>query len=106
MYHEAGLEKAPEFIQEEIFKTILWRKNASALESQKVEVGDKITENQIKILECMVENPYISAQKIAELIGISSRKTEDNIKKLKGLGLLERIGSPKTGYWHLISKDE
>jgi len=27
---EAGLKKAPEFLKEEIFKTILWRKNTSA----------------------------------------------------------------------------
>jgi predicted HTH transcriptional regulator len=109
-YEEAGLKKAPEFLQEEIFKTILWRKNASALDSQKVEVGDKvgdkITENQMQLLECIRKDPYISAQKIAEQIGISSRKTEDNIKKLKGLGMLERIGNPKTGYWHLIYKEE
>ena len=107
---EAGLKKAPEFLQEEIFKTILWRKNASTIESQKVEVGDKvgnkITENQLQLLKCISKNPYISAQKMAEQIGISSRKTEDNIKKLKRLGLLERIGNPKTGYWKRIDKDE
>ena len=62
-------------------------------------VGDKITENQIKILECIAGNPFISAQKIAEQIGITSRKIEDNIKKLKRLGLLERIGNPKSGFW-------
>lgn len=56
-------------------------------------VGDKITENQIKILECIAGNPFISAQKIAEQIGISSRKIEDNLKKLSRLGLLERIGN-------------
>jgi ATP-dependent DNA helicase RecG len=82
------LKKAPEFLQEEIFKTILWRKNALAIESQQVEVGDKvgdkITENQMQLLECIRRDPYVSAQKIAEQIGISSRKTEDNIKKLKG----------------------
>jgi ATP-dependent DNA helicase RecG len=60
----------------------------------------------MQLLECIRRDPYVSAQKIAEQIGISSRKTEDNIKKLKGLGLLERIGSPKSGYWKLISKDE
>jgi len=69
-------------------------------------VGDKITENQMQLLECIAGNPFISAQKIAEQIGISSRKIEDNIKKLKRLGLLERIGNPKSGYWKLISKDE
>ncbi len=67
-------------------------------------VGDKITGNQIKILECIVKNPKISAQKIAEQIGISSRKTENNIKKLKRLGLLERVGNPKSGYWKVIDE--
>jgi predicted HTH transcriptional regulator len=40
--HEAGLKKAPEFVQEEIFKTILWRKNALAIESQLVNVVDNV----------------------------------------------------------------
>ena len=60
----------------------------------------------MRLLECIERDPYVSAQKIAEQIGISSRKTEDNIKKLKGLGLIERIGSPRNGYWKLIFKDE
>lgn len=67
-------------------------------------VGDRVTVNQVKILASISKDPYISAQKIAEEIGISSRKVEDNLKKLKSLGLLERVGNPKSGYWKVIDE--
>ena len=62
-------------------------------------VGDKLSSNQKLIIEYMEEDPFISAKKIAEKIGISLRKIETNIQKLKKMGLLNRIGSAKGGYW-------
>ncbi len=41
---------------------------------------------------------------IADNIGISKRKVLDNINKLKKMGLIRRIGSPKAGYWEIINK--
>ena len=52
----------------------------------------------------MVENPNISARDLSDIIGISQRKIEENISKLKKKGLLKRIGSPKGGYWEVIKK--
>ena len=54
---EAGLKKAPEFIQEEIFKTILWRKNSSAPETQNADV----TEDRLNtIVEFIKKNNKIT----------------------------------------------
>jgi ATP-dependent DNA helicase RecG len=43
----------------------------------------------------------ISANELAEKIGISSRKIEKNIKKLKAHNILKRIGPAKGGYWQV-----
>ena len=65
-------------------------------------VGEKVTENQRKILELTNKNPHISAREISKVIGISQRKTEENISKLKQKGILKRIGPDKGGYWKAL----
>jgi ATP-dependent DNA helicase RecG len=39
---------------------------------------------------------------LSAITGISKRKILDNTNKLKQMGLLERVGNNKTGYWRLI----
>jgi ATP-dependent DNA helicase RecG len=50
----------------------------------------------------MLENPKISAKKLSELVGISSRKIEENIKKLKEEKIIERVGANKGGSWKVL----
>lgn len=64
-------------------------------------VGEKVTENQQKILGSISENPYVTAQELAVIAGISKRKIEENLSKLKSKGLIERIGADKGGYWQI-----
>jgi predicted HTH transcriptional regulator len=66
---------------------------------------ERLTENQQKILHCIEQNPHISAREMAISVGISSRKIEDNLKKLKENGILERVGVSKGGFWRLINKE-
>ncbi len=65
-------------------------------------VGKSLTKNQRLIIKSMVENPNISAKDLSDIIGISKRKIEENISKLKKRELIKRIGSPKGGYWEII----
>ena len=65
-------------------------------------VGEKLSKNQHKILNQIQNNPYISARLLANEVGISVRKIETNIKKLKDLGFIERIGPAKGGHWKII----
>ena len=62
----------------------------------------KLNDTQIKILDSLTENKYLSATKLAEITGISKRNVEKNIKKLKESGVLLRHGSPKSGYWEIV----
>ncbi|MCK5281805.1 MAG: putative DNA binding domain-containing protein [Nanoarchaeota archaeon] len=64
-------------------------------------VGEKLTENQNKIIQEISKNPSISAKELSRLINISSRKIEENIAKLKQKGILKRIGPAKGGHWEI-----
>lgn len=69
-------------------------------------VGDRLSDNQKKIITIISENPYASAKEMALSVGISQRKIETNLSKLKKLSLIQRIGSPKKGYWEVIEEQE
>lgn len=65
------------------------------------EVGNKVghlTHNQQQILTAMKKTPKISAAKLSEIVGISKRKIEENVSKLKKMGLVERVGGTR-GHW-------
>lgn len=57
---------------------------------------------QQKIMELLSEDAYLTAQKLSDQIGVSSRSVEKNIKKLKEQGKVIRHGSTKAGYWEVI----
>jgi ATP-dependent DNA helicase RecG len=60
-------------------------------------VGETLTLNQERILLLQRHNPYLSARELSAHVGISSRKIEQNIAKLKKSGILKRIGPAKGG---------
>jgi Fic family protein len=64
-----------------------------------IEVGN-LTENQIMIIELMKVNSKISAKKLANEVGISVRKIEENISKLKKLDVISRVGGTR-GHWEV-----
>lgn len=66
-------------------------------------VGEGLSKNQILIIENIKQNNKISARELSGIIGISSRKIEENIKKLKDKAILKRIGAAKGGYWQIIT---
>ena len=48
----------------------------------------------------MKSNAKVSATALSEIVGISKRKIEENVAKLKKLGLIERVGGTR-GYWEV-----
>jgi ATP-dependent DNA helicase RecG len=46
-------------------------------------------------------DPRISAKRIASEIGISTRKTEDHLRKLQIGGFLRRVGPRRGGHWEV-----
>ena len=61
-----------------------------------------ITDNQKRILEQIKRNNTISAAKLADAVGISKRNIEENLAKLKAIGIFSRIGGTR-GYWEINS---
>lgn len=55
-----------------------------------------------RILALLKENPRLSAKKLSELLGISSRAVEKQIASLEDKGRLKREGSPKGGHWEVL----
>ncbi len=65
-------------------------------------VTDKVTDNQQTIMRAIKANNKVSTSELAQIVGISQRKIKENISKLKEYGFIERIGSPKKGYWKIL----
>lgn len=55
------------------------------------------------VLDEIKKNPSISAVKLAEIFGLTSRAIEKHISNLKADGKLERVGSKKHGYWKILA---
>ena len=64
-------------------------------------VGGNLTKNQSNILLEMSKDKFITAEKLSKAIGISQRKIEENISKLKEKNLLIRVGPDKGGHWEV-----
>lgn len=63
--------------------------------------SEKVTENQAIIIREMEKNPFVTAVSLAKILGISLRKTKENVKKLQQKGLVRRIGPDKGGHWQI-----
>lgn len=55
-----------------------------------------------KILMILRENPYYSARRVAEVIGITPKAVEKHLTKLKAEGLIIRYGPDKGGKWLVL----
>lgn len=55
----------------------------------------------MKILREIHRNNRISKRKLEQKISVSASAIDDSIDVLKELGLLERVGSDKGGYWKI-----
>ncbi|MDA0350270.1 MAG: putative DNA binding domain-containing protein [Verrucomicrobia bacterium] len=64
-------------------------------------VGEKLNENQQRIVAMLRENSTMSAAKLAKELGISVRKTEENLRKLRESGVLKRRGPARGGHWEV-----
>ena len=61
-----------------------------------------MTANQRSIIDCIRKNRAVAAREMADSVGISQRKIEENLAKLKAVGILRRIGPAKGGYWEIV----
>jgi len=65
-------------------------------------VGESLSAKQQEILNLVRADPRISAKRISSKIGISTRKTEDHLRKLQIGGFLRRVGPRRGGHWEVL----
>ena len=61
-----------------------------------VKVSEETSE---KILTEIRRNRYVTIKELSQLIGVTTRSVERNLKKLQDSGILKRVGPAKGGHW-------
>lgn len=99
--------KNPEMIEGDIFRTIVPLNDGYSCERGRFyyqinEDSVYLSDNQMKILDEIRKNSSVTAKLLSNLIGISERKIQENMRILKEKNLIARIGSNKTGKWIIL----
>jgi ATP-dependent DNA helicase RecG len=115
LMRDAGL-KEPVFEMDAFFRVTFYRNPRNSLKADRFqkagkkdgETGEKtrgITgeKTREKILQALKANPEITMERLAEIIGITSKGIEWQIKRLKEEGFIKRIGPAKGGYWEIVN---
>ncbi|PZD76648.1 winged helix-turn-helix transcriptional regulator [Mesonia sp. K7] len=62
---------------------------------------DNLTDNKVNIIKAIHEDSKVSKRELKDKVGLSPTAIDNNLDALKDLGLTERIGSAKGGYWQI-----
>ena len=62
---------------------------------------EKTTRTVEKILKILSNTPFITVREMFEILGLSRRGVEEQIKSLKQKGVIRRIGPDKGGHWEV-----
>lgn len=71
-----------------------------------VNLPANLPSKQVRILEFLSKEPHLTYSVLAQRLGCSRETVRVHIKSLSEQGLLERIGSDKTGHWSVIDKKQ
>jgi predicted HTH transcriptional regulator len=92
-----SFEKTVEETEKTVEKTV---EETEKTVEKTVEETEKTVEKTVeKIMEAITNNSLITQAELAEMTGLTRRGIEYNLSKLKALGLIERVGPDKGGYW-------
>jgi ATP-dependent DNA helicase RecG len=75
------------------FRVTVWRT------PQKTPQKDGV---KTKILDFLMENPYLSQREVAEKLGISFDTAKEHFSKLKKENRIKRMGGRKNGFWNVL----
>ncbi|MBP5283663.1 MAG: winged helix-turn-helix transcriptional regulator, partial [Treponema sp.] len=63
------------------------------------------TKSSVKITELMEKNKEITLDEVASILNLSKRAVEKQVKKLREAGIIERVGSDRSGFWKILDVD-
>lgn len=64
----------------------------------------RVTDRQLKIIEEIRKNQFITTSELEQIVGILQRKIKENIRKLREKRIIKRNGPSKGGHWEVIGK--
>ena len=65
-------------------------------------MGEKLGENEKRILEIINKNKFITIPELSKTLDISTTAVENNLAKLKVKNILKRIGPAKGGHGEIV----
>jgi len=108
----------PELIEGDVFKAVVplrvigdnfhsslnaWEEVRRKVRRKFVEkFGDKFAESWEKPLEMIFHDRNVSAAAIAAEMGLTSRAVQKQLAKMKDMGIIERVGADRGGYWVIV----
>jgi ATP-dependent DNA helicase RecG len=109
----------PELIDEEIFKTIVPLPESFRIESGEVfasydrvtdevtdevtdRVTDRVTDDEQTMVGLLRKNNQYTLNELAKILSVSRKTVTIRIKRLKEKGVIERVGSDRSGYWKIV----
>ena len=75
------------------------------LANQEIDVMDPSEKTRVKVLDLLRLNPSITTGELSEILGVSVKGIEWQLKKLHDEKLITRVGSRKNGRWQVLDKD-
>ena len=59
-----------------------------------------------KIVKTIGQNPLITTNELSEMLGITVKGVEWQLKQLKSQGIIRRVGADRGGYWEVVSDNQ
>jgi ATP-dependent DNA helicase RecG len=66
------------------------------------DVGENDAVVHARVLALIREDPSVSAQRIASHVGLSDRQVERILARMKGQGMIRRVGPARGGCWEVL----
>ena len=70
-----------------------------ALSARSKDASVILSLGQKTLLSAIKDNPYARSEELSKSIGMSLSSVKKNLVKLRKLGLIERVGNNRSGYW-------
>ena len=65
-------------------------------------VSNKVNGTKEKIISAIRNNPNVTINQLMVITGLSEPGVKKNLKQLKDVGIIARIGANKNGYWEVL----
>ena len=63
---------------------------------------DKVTDREKQVLQLLIEDPGYTMPQLAQKMTVSRKTVAGYLKSLKEKGILERVGTTRSGDWEVI----